>query len=79
MSNAEHLIENAIMTFENYQSFDAFHNNNINKAMAEMVGISLDDVEAMAIHVIYAFKPNWEEAERDRLVKLYGYRHIEEE
>ena len=79
MSNAEHLIENAIMTFENYQSFDTFHNNNINKAMAEMVGISLDDVEAMAIHVIYAFKPNWEEAERDRLVKLYGYGPIEEE
>lgn len=71
MSNAEHLIENAIMDFERDGNFDKFLNSKHNTVMAEMVGISLDDVTAMAIHVICAFKPDWIQQGRDEMIEQY--------
>ena len=78
MSNAEHLIENAICDFVRNNSFDWFHSAPHNKKMAEAVGISLDDVEAMAIHIIYAFKEDWIEQGRQEMVGKYGYAPPEE-
>lgn len=73
MSNAEHLIENALVYYEMYKNFDYFRSAEYNIRMAEEIGISLKDIEAMAIHILYAFKPDWEQAAEDRLVEQYGY------
>lgn len=79
MSNAEHLIENAIMDFERDGNFDNFISDKYNKRMADAVGITLDDVTAMAIHIIYAFKQNWIQQGREEMIKRYGYELPDEE
>lgn len=73
MSNAEHLIENAIMDFERDGNFDKFLRGKHNKAMADAVGIALNDVTAMAIHIIYAFKQDWIQQGREEMIDRYGY------
>jgi len=78
MSNAEHLIENAICDFEENGSFECFLSSEHNRRMAKAVGISLEDVESMAIHIIYAFKEDWIEQGRQEMIGKYGYALPEE-
>ena len=78
MSNAEHLIENAIGCYEEQGNFDIFLKSKYNKEMASAVGISLDDVTAMAIHIIWAFKQDWIQQGREEMIKRYGYDPPEE-
>lgn len=59
MSNAEHLIENAICTYEEYGNFDLFLSSKTNEEMAEMENIRLSTVTEMAFHVLHVFKPEW--------------------
>lgn len=78
MSNAEHLIENAICDFERNGSFDWFLSAPHNKMMAEDVGISLQDVTQMATHILFTLKPIWIEEEQDKMIARYGYEPPEE-
>ena len=73
MSNSEHLIENAIMCFESNGNFDHFRESRVNAEMAASVGISLADVERMAVHMIFVFKPDWVHEAEDKLIEMYGY------
>ena len=59
MSDAEHLIENAICDYEENGSFDRFLACGVNK------GIRLETVTEMAYHVLHAFKPDWTEHNAD--------------
>lgn len=78
MSNAEHLIENAIMNYEKLGNFDIFLKSVYNREMADAIGISLDDVTAMAMHIIWAFKQDWIQQGREEMIKRYGYDPPEE-
>ena len=73
MSNAEHLIENAIMCFQKHGNFDYFRRSKCNIEMAASVGINLADIERMAVHILFVFKPDWQYEAEDKLVKQYGY------
>ena len=59
MSDAQHLIENAIHCIESGKTYEEFTNATYNKANSKSSGISLDDVWSMAMHVVYTFKSNW--------------------
>lgn len=59
MSNAEHLIESAIITIENGKKYEDFVNQKHTRLMAEISEIKLEDVWAMAVHVVYTFKNSW--------------------
>ena len=65
MSNAEHLIENAICDYEENGSFDRFLACGVNKTMADAIGIRLEIVTEMAYHVLHAFKPDWADRNED--------------
>lgn len=54
MLNEEHLIENALVTLERNGDFEDF-DIPLNQEMAESVGITLDQVWGMAVHVFTAF------------------------
>ena len=53
MGQAEHLIENAIIALKNKRE-DDFFGWDVNKMMAENVGINLMEVYGMAVHVVYS-------------------------
>ncbi len=53
MSQAEHLIENAIYALKEGRPED-FLDWGVNKEMADNVGISLNDVLGMAVQVVYS-------------------------
>jgi hypothetical protein len=53
VGQAEHLIENAIIALKNKRE-DDFFGWDVNKMMAENVGINLMDVYGMAVHVVYS-------------------------
>lgn len=59
MSDAGHLIENAICDYEENGSFDRFLACGVNKTMADTIGIRLETVIEMAFHVLHVFKPEW--------------------
>ena len=59
MSNAEHLIENAICSIEANEEYEDFANKKHNIKMATDIGIDLEDVWAMAIYVMYTVRPIW--------------------
>ena len=74
MSNAEHLIENAIIDMENGKSFEDFSSNENNKSMSEMSGIKLDTVWEMAQYIVYTVKPIWESDKAVEMEEKYGYK-----
>ena len=74
MSNAEHLIENAIIDMEDNKDFEYFSSQWHNKEMASESGINLDHVWAMAQHVVYTLKPIWISDKESEMEDLYGYR-----
>lgn len=55
MSNAEHLIENAICLIESGKNFDAFSQNERNQTMANQTGIALQAVWEMANYVVFTY------------------------
>lgn len=73
MSNAEHLIENAICCLERGEEFEEFASQPCNIEMAEMQHIDLLDVWLMAIHVVYTLKQHWLWEKEDEMVAKYGY------
>ena len=56
MSNIEHLIENAITTIEENQTFKDFIGYNYNKMMLETVSASAEEIWEMALYVHYVYK-----------------------
>lgn len=73
MSNAEHLIENAICCLERGEEFEEFASRKYNIEMAEMQHIDMRDVWLMAIHVVYTLKPHWLWQKEYEMVAAYGY------
>lgn len=55
MSNAEHLIENAITCLQESKTFEDFLAIWHTPIMCGLVGISPEDVWKMAMHVYYEF------------------------
>jgi hypothetical protein len=74
MTNAEHLIENAVCCLERKESFEIFSSQQHNIDMAEMQKINLEDVWLMAIHVVYTLKQHWLWQKEDEMVAAYGYK-----
>jgi hypothetical protein len=74
MTNAEHLIENAVCCLERNEEFEEFASRKHNIEMAEMQHIDLRDVWGMAIHVVYTLKPHWLWQKEDEMVAAYGYK-----
>ena len=60
MSDAEHLIENAIGCLEKGEDFVDFVTTKYNGDMCAKTGIDISDVWDMAYHVFRNFKPDWE-------------------
>lgn len=61
MSNAQHLLENAIISIEKNMDFEDFIIQPHNKEMAEISNIDLMHVWEMAMYVVYNLKPVWED------------------
>lgn len=61
MSNAQHLLENAIISIEKNMDFEDFTIQLHNKEMAEISNINLMQVWEMAMYVVYNLKPAWED------------------
>lgn len=61
MTNAEHLIENAICSYEDSGSFDYFLSHSVNKKMANECGVDLGIVAEMADYVLHVARPMWED------------------
>ena len=61
MTNAEHLIDNAIGCLETGEDFEYFIKNPYNKFMAETININLQYVWEMAQYVFCSLKPVWED------------------
>ena len=74
MTNAEHLIENAICCLERGESFEEFASQQHNIDMAAMQKINLEDVWLMAIHVVYTLKQHWLWEKEDEMISAYGYK-----
>ena len=74
MTNAEHLIENAVCCIERNEEFEEFASQIHNIEMAEMQHIDLRDVWSMAIHVVYTLKQHWLWEKEDEMVAAYGYK-----
>lgn len=60
MTNAEHLIENAIEICLKDGTFDDFKAIPWQQEYIDLYGITLQDIWAMAVHVVYTYKPEWE-------------------
>lgn len=74
MTNAEHLIENAIFEIEGGKSFEHFSNQKHNKMMGELSGINLSYVWEMAQHVVWTLKQDWLSDKEAEMENRYGYR-----
>ena len=61
MTNAEHLIDNAIERLECGKDFEDFVGCPINRVMAESIGINPRYVWEMARYVYCCIKPLWED------------------
>lgn len=59
MSNAEHLIENAICTIEANQDYEDFASQKYNIEMAKTIGVDLEEIWTMAGYVMYTLRPIW--------------------
>lgn len=74
MTNAEHLIENAIIDMEDGKDFEHFSNQKHNKLMSEMSGVDLNIVWEMAQHIVWSLKPAWLSNKEAEMEERYGYR-----
>lgn len=74
MTNAEHLISNAIHNIETGKDFEYFLSQKHNKTMSEMSNINLSCVWEMAQYVVYSIKPNWLYAKEAEMEEHYGYK-----
>ncbi len=74
MTNAEHLIENAIIDMENRKDFEYFSSQKHNKLMSEMCNINLSSVWEMAQYVVWSLKPVWLSDKEIEMENRYGYR-----
>lgn len=74
MTNAEHLIENAVCCLEKNESFEMFSSRKYNVEMAEMQHIDLMDVWMMAQYVVYTLKSHWSWQKEDEMIERYGYK-----
>jgi hypothetical protein len=64
MTNAEHLIENAVTALESHDPYDAysiFMYNPCNAEMAALAGVSLDVVWEMAQYCYTTLRQDWKE------------------
>lgn len=78
MSNAEHLIENAIHELEAGHDLDDFKALWHTKTMCEQTGIKPEDIWLMAVHVVFVLKQDWIEEGRQEMIDRYGYEPPEE-
>ena len=74
MTNAEHLIENAIIDMKGGKDFEHFSTRKYNKLMSEMSGINLNIVWEMAQHIVWSLKPAWLSTKEAQMEERYGYR-----
>ena len=74
MTNAEHLIENAVFDIEDGKDFEHFSTQKHNKAMSEISGIHLPYVWEMAQYVVWTLKPSWLYDKEVEMENRYGYR-----
>ena len=74
MTNAQHLISNAIHNMEDGKDFEHFENQKYNKRMSEISNISLSSVWEMAQQVVYSIKPNWIYDKEAEIEERYGYK-----
>ena len=73
MTNAEHLIENAIIRIDRGEDFKHFSSQKHNKLMSEMSGISLNTVWEMGEHIVWSLRPVWLSSKESEMEELYGY------
>lgn len=76
MTNAEHLIENAISFFEKSKdiSYEEFKENQLIKEQAELIGVSILDIWYMAQYIHYTYRPSIRDEIEDEMIEKYGYR-----
>lgn len=83
MSNAEHLIENAIFAIKENRDVGDELDRPYNKKMLKDVGISKENIIRMANHIVYSLYegrlPGQNEYELDYLMKAFSTEDIEEE
>ena len=63
MTNAEHLIENAVTALERHDPYDAyrkFMENPVNAEMAALAGVTLDAVWEMAMYCCTTLRTEWQ-------------------
>lgn len=73
MTNAEHLIENAIVDIDKGKDFEHFASQKHNKLMSKISGISLNAVWEMGQHIVWSLRPTWLSAKESEMEELYGY------
>lgn len=73
MSNAEHLIENALVNIKNKDPHEYFFEARHNIEMAKACNISLDVVYDMAVYVYYTYMPSVQWNIEKKLKEEYGY------
>ena len=74
MTNAEHLIENAITDMEHGRDFEHFSSQKHNRLMSEMSNIALSSVWEMAQYVVWSLKPDWMLDKEIEMINRYGYK-----
>lgn len=74
MTNAEHLIENAISDTEKGYKYEHFANEWYNKQMAKDCNIDLKYIWEMAQYVVWCCKPEWELEKQEQMEEIYGYK-----
>ena len=74
MSNAEHLIENALGCLESGRDITWFKDMFVNKEMFKYVNATAEEIWDMAIYVYYTYRPCIESDLTEELEKKYGYK-----
>ena len=73
MSNAEHLIENALCCIEEDKDFKFFKDMTVNKEMFKYIKATPEEIWDIAIYVYYTYKPYIESDLIEEVEKKYGY------
>lgn len=76
MSNAEHLIENAICTIERGESFEDFAADSHNQIMSETDGVKLESVWDMAQYVIYTYCKHLRDVAKEAMKEVRDMRNL---
>ena len=69
MTNVEHLIENAIHSVKEHESFETFKNRKCNDLMFLNVSVKPEEIWLIAQHILFTYKPSIEE----QMIERYGY------